>query len=77
MSISKALTSAMIGKLIERGLIDLEKSIHDYLSPKVFPVKQWNNKNVTITMKPVMSHTAGLRVIDIIKDVKKNFFFKM
>jgi serine beta-lactamase-like protein LACTB len=75
-SISKALTSAMIGKLIEKGLIDLEKSIHDYLSPKIFPIKQWNNKNVTITVKQVISHTAGLRVTDIIKDAKKIFIFK-
>jgi serine beta-lactamase-like protein LACTB len=75
-SISKALTSAMIGKLIEKGLIDFEKSIHHYLSPKIFPIKQWNNKNVTITVKQVMSHTAGLRVTDIIKDVKKIFIFK-
>jgi serine beta-lactamase-like protein LACTB len=54
----------------------LEKSIHHYLSPKIFPIKQWNNKNVTITVKQVMSHTAGLRVTDIIKDAKKIFIFK-
>jgi CubicO group peptidase (beta-lactamase class C family) len=33
-SISKALTFILMAKLIEKGLIDLEKSIHHYLSPK-------------------------------------------
>jgi CubicO group peptidase (beta-lactamase class C family) len=61
-SISKSITSLMIGRLIEKSLIDLEKSIHHYLSPKIFPIKRWNNKNVTITVKQVISHTAGLRV---------------
>jgi serine beta-lactamase-like protein LACTB len=60
-SISKALTSALMAKLIEKGLIDLEKPIHHYLSEKIFPIKQRKGKNVTITVKQVMSHTAGLR----------------
>jgi CubicO group peptidase (beta-lactamase class C family) len=60
-SISKSLTTALVAKLMEKGLIDLEKSIHYYLSTKIFPIKQWKEKNVTITVKQVMSHTAGLR----------------
>jgi CubicO group peptidase (beta-lactamase class C family) len=75
-SISKSLTTLMIGRLIEKGLIDLEKSIHHYLSPKIFPIKQWNNKNVTITVKQVMSHTAGLRVTKTLEDFKKIYNFK-
>jgi serine beta-lactamase-like protein LACTB len=75
-SISKSLTTALIGKLIEKGLIDLEKSIHEYLSPRIFPIKQWNNKNVTITVKQVMSHTAGLRVTKLPDDIQKIFWFK-
>jgi CubicO group peptidase (beta-lactamase class C family) len=66
----------MIGRLIEKGLIDLEKSIHHYLSPKIFPIKQWNNKNVTITVKQVMSHTACLRFTKIFEDFKKIYNFK-
>jgi serine beta-lactamase-like protein LACTB, mitochondrial len=61
-SISKSLTTALVGKLIDEGKLDLDKSIHEYLSPNIFPIKQWNGKNVTITLKQVMSHTAGLRV---------------
>jgi CubicO group peptidase (beta-lactamase class C family) len=75
-SISKSLTTVMIGKLMERGLIDLENSIHDYLSTEIFPIKQWNKKNVTITVKQVMSHTAGLRVTDIFKDFLTINYFK-
>ena len=62
-SISKPLTSALIGKLIDEGRVDLDKSIHEYLSPNIFPVKQWNGKNVTITVGQVMSHTAGLHLL--------------
>jgi serine beta-lactamase-like protein LACTB len=75
-SISKALTSAMIGKLTEKGLIELEKSIDDYLSPKTFPKKQWNNKNVTITVKQVISHTAGFRGTKLKNDFKIIYRFE-
>jgi serine beta-lactamase-like protein LACTB len=75
-SISKSLTSALVGKLIEKGLIDLEKSIHNYLSTNIFPIKQWKGKNVTITVKQVMSHTAGLRVSKLPDDVEKIYYFK-
>jgi CubicO group peptidase (beta-lactamase class C family) len=70
MSISKSLASAMIGKLIDRGLIDLEKSIHNYLSTNIFPIKQWKGKNVTITVKQILSHTAGLRVSKFLADIE-------
>ena len=49
-SISKSLTSALVGHLIEQGLIDLNKSIYKYLSTDVFPVKKWNGTNVDITV---------------------------
>ncbi len=75
-SISKSLTTLMIGRLIEKGIIGLEKSIYDYLSPKIFAIKQWNNKNVTITVKKVMSHTAGLRVTKIRDDFKNIYNLK-
>ncbi len=58
---SKSLTTVFVGKLIEKGLIDLEKSIHLYLSTKIFPIKQWKEKNGTITVKQVTSYTAGLK----------------
>jgi serine beta-lactamase-like protein LACTB len=76
MSISKSLTSAMIGKLIDRGLIDSEKSIHNYLSTNIFPIKQWKGKNVTITVKQVMSQTESLRVRKFPDGFKKIYEFK-
>jgi serine beta-lactamase-like protein LACTB len=75
-SISKSLTTALIAKLIDRGLIDLDKSIHQYLSEKVFPIKQWKSKNVTITVKQVMSHMAGLRITKIPDDFERIYDFK-
>jgi serine beta-lactamase-like protein LACTB, mitochondrial len=60
-SIAKPLTSALVGKLVDEGKLDFEKSIHQYLPTTLFPQKTWNNKNVDITLKQVMSHTAGLR----------------
>ena len=74
-SISKALTSALIGRLIDEKLLDLNKSIHEYLKPSVFPIKQWNNTNVTITLGQVMSHTAGLHITEFPQDFLRNLIF--
>ena len=49
-SISKSLTSALVGRLIDEGKLDLNKSIYEYLAPNVFPKKTWNNKTVDITL---------------------------
>lgn len=61
-SISKSLTSALIGHLIEKELLSLDDTIDKYLSEETFPTKKWNNSDVSITISQVMSHTAGLRV---------------
>ena len=74
-SISKSLTSALIGRLIDEKRLDLNKSIHEYLKPSVFPIKQWNNTNITITLRQVMSHTAGLRNMDWPQDLYKKLIF--
>jgi CubicO group peptidase (beta-lactamase class C family) len=66
----------MIGKLIDRGLIDFEKSIHNYLSTNIFPIKQRKGKNVTITVKQVMSHTAGIRISKFSADIEIIHNFK-
>jgi CubicO group peptidase (beta-lactamase class C family) len=60
-SISKSVTTSLVGKLIDQGKLDLDKSIHSYLSEDIFPRKKWNSKPVDITLKQVMSHMAGLR----------------
>jgi serine beta-lactamase-like protein LACTB len=71
-SISKSLTSALIARLIDEGTLDLNKSIDEYLKPNIFPIKNWNNKNVTITLGQVMSHTAGLHVFKFPDDLYHN-----
>ncbi|CAG2165486.1 unnamed protein product [Oppiella nova] len=61
-SISKSLTSALVGQLMDRHLIDLNAEIHKYLSQDFYPFKTFNGSAVNITVREVMSHTAGLRV---------------
>jgi CubicO group peptidase (beta-lactamase class C family) len=52
-SISKSLTSVAVGKLYERGLLDLDVPIQTYLPD--FPEKQW-----PITTGQLMGHIAGV-----------------
>ncbi len=68
-SISKSVTTALVGKLIDQGKLDLDKSIYDYLSEDIFPRKKWNSSLVDITLKQVMSHTGGLRITKVPDDV--------
>eukprot|EP00794_Sanderia_malayensis_P019440 gene19440-21365_t len=61
-SISKALTSIAIAKLIQEGKIDIDAPIQRYV--KYFPEKQFENEPVTITIRQIMSHTSGVRHYD-------------
>lgn len=53
-SVSKTLTSAAIGKLVEEGRLDLDKPVQAYVS--YFPEKEY-----TITTRQVAGHLAGIR----------------
>jgi CubicO group peptidase (beta-lactamase class C family) len=53
-SISKSLTSAAIGRLIEEGKLDLDQPVQRYVPS--FPRKQW-----PITVRQVAGHIAGIR----------------
>ena len=57
-SISKAVAAWGIMKLVEKGLIDLEAPIENYLSRWHLPPSEFNPDEVTI--KRVLSHSAGL-----------------
>ena len=67
-SISKSLTSALVGHLIDKGLLSMNDTIDKYLSEEIFPTKTWNNTKVSITVSQLMSHTAGLRVTQFPND---------
>jgi CubicO group peptidase (beta-lactamase class C family) len=54
---SKALTSAAVGLLVERGLLDLDEEIQTYAP--AFPRQQW-----TVTLRQLMGHVAGVRHYD-------------
>ncbi|GAB1445856.1 serine hydrolase domain-containing protein [Flammeovirgaceae bacterium] len=53
-SVSKPLTSAALGKLIDAGKIDLNESLYSYLPD--FPHKKY-----PITLKQIGGHIAGIR----------------
>lgn len=53
-SVSKALTSVSIGRLVERGKLDLDSPIQRYLPD--FPAKRW-----PITTRQLAGHLAGVR----------------
>jgi CubicO group peptidase (beta-lactamase class C family) len=52
--VSKALTSAGVGLLLEQGELDLDEDIRTYVPG--FPAKAW-----TITLRQLMGHVAGVR----------------
>jgi CubicO group peptidase (beta-lactamase class C family) len=60
-SISKSVNAAGVMKLVETNKLSLDKDIRGYLKTWKFPDNQFSN-NQTITLRHLMSHTAGLNV---------------
>ncbi len=61
-SISKPLTAFLMLLQVQKGIIDLQKSIADYLP-------EFKNKPAAeVTIQQLLSHTSGLPNYDIIKD---------
>ena len=58
-SISKSMTAAMLGKLIEEGRIDIDLPIQTYVPN--FPEKSVDGKKVVITTRHLLSHLSGIR----------------
>ena len=58
-SISKPLTGVAILQLWEKGRIDIEKPIQEYV--KSFPLKEYDGAPVTITTRQLLCHTGGIR----------------
>ena len=53
-SVSKPLTAAALGLLVERGELDLDAPVQEYVPD--FPTKRW-----PITTRQVAGHVAGIR----------------
>ena len=60
-SISKSVNGLGILKLIQEGRLSLTTDIRNYLKTWTFPDNEFS-KNKTITLKNLLSHTAGLNV---------------
>lgn len=57
-SVSKALTAAGLMTLVERGLVDLDKPVNDYLGDT--PLRSTVGDANAVTVRQVANHTAGL-----------------
>ena len=53
-SISKSITAAAVGKLVEDGLLDLDKPVSEY-------VEAWPKDHPPITTRQLISHMGGIR----------------
>ena len=53
-SVAKPMTATAVGVLHERGLLDLDAPVRDYVPS--FPKKEW-----TVTTRQLMGHVAGVR----------------
>ncbi|UMM26950.1 hypothetical protein L5515_010441 [Caenorhabditis briggsae] len=58
-SISKPITATLAAQLVENGKLDLDADIRKYLSE--FPAKKFAGEDVTLTMRQLLSHSAGIR----------------
>ncbi|CAG2102334.1 unnamed protein product [Medioppia subpectinata] len=68
-SISKPLTSALIGRLMDKKLIDLNHDIHRYLSPDFYPYKTFNGSAVNITLFSYESWWPSAGIISTASDL--------
>ena len=67
-SISKPLTAVALFQLWQKGLVDLDAPIQEYVP--TFPHKKFEGKPVSITTRLLLSHLAGIRHYD--KHAKKD-----
>ena len=58
-SISKCLTAVAAMQLWEDGLLDLDAPVQSYVPE--FPIKTYEEKEVKITSRQLLCHTAGIR----------------
>ncbi len=63
-SISKPIAALGILKLADQGLIDLDENVNSYLKGYKIPENEFT-KNTKVTLRAILSHTAGLNVSGI------------
>lgn len=65
-SVSKSFTSAILGRLVDRGLVHYDDPLSKYLSGSIFPPKKWpvkeEAKAVNITLRQLLCHSGGVHV---------------
>ena len=67
-SVAKIFTWTALMQLSEKGLLDLEEDIQNYLDPAIsYPVRYRNGKDQPITFLHLMTHTAGFE--DVLEDL--------
>lgn len=60
-SITKTFVGVYAAKLVEAGRLSFDDSIYRHLSELDFPRKDWNGTQPDITVRQLLSHTAGIR----------------
>lgn len=68
-SITKTFTSAIIGNLVAQGRLTYDDPISFHLPETVFPVKRWKGQPVNLTLRHLLSHTGGVHVSELPKDL--------
>ncbi|CAI8031441.1 Serine beta-lactamase-like protein LACTB, mitochondrial [Geodia barretti] len=69
-SISKCLTAVAVMQLWEDGLLDLDAPVQSYVP--LFPYKTFDGKEVKITCRKLLCHTAGVRHYKKASDIESN-----
>lgn len=60
-SVSKVGTAAITLRMVDQGLLDLNRDVNEYLSRWQVPESDYS-ENRAVTLRGIMSHTAGLTV---------------
>ncbi len=59
-SISKTFTSAILAEIVDKKLANFDDALNKHLNFSIFPQKTWKSQPVKITLRQLLSHTAGL-----------------
>uniref|UniRef100_A0A915CJS5 Beta-lactamase-related domain-containing protein n=2 Tax=Parascaris univalens TaxID=6257 RepID=A0A915CJS5_PARUN len=58
-SISKSITATIAARLVEKGKLNLDSTVQEYLPD--YPKKEFDGKPVDITIRQLLCHTSGIR----------------